>query len=143
MIANLSKVVREFRMRGAMRAARSDTNPRVVAEHLRVREAYFPCLLIEAGLVAHEKGNGALAQDLLSQAVAHPTFLQIHNDWRRRVALTLVALGDLAASRSIFVNLSSPAVATLDDATGDKASEDLTRAVIEHVQLATILGQPV
>ncbi len=139
-VASLGESLRFEVARAAMGAC-PDYDPSVVAHQLKVDDAYLPYLFIEAGLRAYEDGASDIARDRLSQAVTHGAFLHVANGWRRRVAL-VAQLGNAAMARSIFTDLQPPTIATMDSETGDDVSVEVARAVMEHAELATMLGEP-
>lgn len=114
---------------------------RELARQLKVRDLYEPYLLIEAGLGAQRSGDTETARALLSQAVSNDTFSQLPDDWRAQVARSAAELGDTAMARTVFAQLSPPAIFAMEEKPGDGVAKTVTLAVVEYVELATSLGE--
>ncbi|WP_087647677.1 hypothetical protein [Caballeronia choica] len=113
-----------------------------LASQLKVRETEMPYLLIEAGLRAHGSGDAELARARLSQAASHSAFSQVQDDWRRQVAVSAVELGDMVMARTVFAHLTPPAIAMMEGQTGDGVAKQVAQDVVDYVELATLLGEP-
>jgi hypothetical protein len=127
----------------AILASRPDTDPAEISQQMNVQVELLPDLLVHAGLRAHKQGSHALAMTLFRNAVGHEHFLEVQNAWRRRVALIMARAGDIDVARTIFDGLTVPAISALDDETNPGAMEHLVSAVMEHAQLAKLIGQSV
>lgn len=127
----------------AILAKQPDTDPAEISLQLNLQVELLPDLLVHAGLRAHKQGSRALAMELFRNAVGHERFTEVANAWRRSMALIVASAGDIDMARAIFDGLTVPAISTLDNETNDRAPEHLARAVMEHAQLATLVGRSV
>jgi hypothetical protein len=127
----------------AIMATRPDSDPTDLCRQLGVHIDLLPDLLVHAGLRAQKQGSRGLATALLRSAASHACFPEVANAWRRSVALFAAGSGDVEMAHAIFDGLAAPAISTLDNETGDDAPEHIARAVMEHAQLATLVGRPV
>jgi len=60
---------------------------------------------------------------------------------RRGVSLMAARSGAVMSARSLVTGLELPAIAEMDDSTDYDLSRDITRAVIEHAELVTLLNE--
>lgn len=127
----------------AIIAARPDANAAELIEQFGLSIDCLPDLLVHAGLCAYKQNSRALAMALLRQATAHEMFVHVPNVWRRDAALVAAGAGEMDMARAIFDGLSVPSISDADNAYDDGAPAHMTRAVMEHAQLATRLGRPV
>lgn len=67
---------------------------------------------------------------------------EVPRGYRRAAALQAARRGLLAAARQLYDTLSVPAIAELNAVTDYEAGTYVARAVIEHAELATWLGEP-
>jgi hypothetical protein len=139
--AELGSGLRLAAARAAM-AINPESDPHTIANKLKLDDADLPYLFLQAGIRASELGNSDLARSLMSQGVAHADFSKIQIGWRRHAALAMFELGNEAVARTVFTGLEQPAIAMLDDQTGDDVSRTVTTAVIDHAELAAMLGAP-
>jgi hypothetical protein len=100
-------------------------------------------LLLEAGLRAAELGPDGTVMGLLTRAFEHEGFGALPNVWRRRAAIVAARHNAVDVAHAIFDGLQVPAVALFDDIIDERAAEHAGRAVMEHAQLAAVLGRPV
>lgn len=127
----------------AIVANRPDTDPVEICRQLNLQIELVPDLLAHAGLRAHKQGLRALAKTLFRKAVDQERFPEVANTWRRDVALIMASAEEIDTARAIFDGLTVPAISTLDSETDDGVPEHLARAVMEHAQLAALVGRPV
>lgn len=127
----------------AIMANRPDAEATEVCRQLNVQIDLVADLLVHAGLRAHKQGNRGLSISLFRMVAGHERFPEVANAWRRRMALIMAKEGDIDMARVLFDGLAVPAVSGLDDETDDGAAEQMARAVMEHAQLATLVGRPV
>lgn len=132
-----------FTIARAAIALRPGSDPLAVAQQLKLDGAYVPYLLLEAAFGSRAQGDANRALNLLSEALAHAAFPKVQNSWRRAAAIMAAELGDTATARRIFLNLKVPAIATLDERIGEDVPGGVARAVMEHAELATLLGERV
>jgi len=113
-----------------------------VMRQLKIDDSAIPYFCIEKAARARELGDDISARANISRAVNHGAFPKMENSWRRGAALIAAALGDLVVARNIFSGLKAPAIAAMDGEIGDDVAEGVARAVIDHVELSTLLGEP-
>ncbi len=99
-------------------------------------------LRVEAGIAAANRGaiDSALAH--FREAVTHAGFPRVTNASRRKAALIAARSSDLRMAEQIFDGLRIPAIADLDGDTEQTNADHLARAVLEHAEVAALLGRP-
>lgn len=114
--------------------------------------AYRLAASVEASLklyaAEHILSNGvsdqrASAIILIDEVAADvPGLANVPRGLRRGVALMAARGGDVDAARSLATGMEAPAVAELDDSTDYGLCPQLSKAVLEHAELLTLLDQP-
>jgi len=112
-----------------------------VCEQLGLEKEEIPALLVEAGFAARDRNEDTRAFTLFTAAAGMAGFENVPNGWRRSIALFAANSGRRDFAIALFDNLVTPAIAMGDDELHG-AIVDLTRAVLEHAQLCTVLGRP-
>ena len=105
--------------------------------HLAMQSAQY--LLLDAS-----PGREGDISAAIAEAVADaPALAAVPRGLRRRVALLAARRGMTVVARSLYDGLSVPAITDLDKAMDYESATYVTRGVIEHVELATWLHEPV
>lgn len=112
-----------------------------VCDQLGLENVELPGLLVQAGFAARDRGDDTQAHALFAAAAEMPGFDDVPNGWRRSIALFAASSGRQDAAMVLFDKLVAPAIAMGDDELHATLG-DLTRAVLEHAQLCTMLGKP-
>jgi hypothetical protein len=135
------------RLRSAVaRAAisyRPSSDPDELARQMCLGPDEIPFLLAEAVFGAVAAETEPLANDLLVRTLSDPAFGTLPNAWRRDFALIACRRGRDDLARGVFRELTPPEMASLDGSTSEKKPEQVARAVVQHSQLATMLGEPI
>jgi hypothetical protein len=104
--------------------------------HLAMQAAQY--LLFDA--TPEREGQAAAA---IAEAVADaPALAAVPRSLRRAVALLAARRGMLDDARPLYSGLTVPAITDLNEAMDYESATYVTRAVIEHVELATWLDEP-
>lgn len=115
---------------------------RDVCAQLGIEKAELPALMVHAGFAARDKGEGAQALSLFVAATELAGFDDIPNGGRRSIALFAATSGRQDVAVTLFDRLFAPAISMGDDEVRLEGPGDLTRAVLEHAQLCTMLARP-
>lgn len=105
--------------------------------HLAMQSAKY--LLLGGAPEREAQAAAAIGEALADRRV----LAEIPSDLRRAVALLAAQHGMINDARSLYAGLTVPAIATLHDAIDYESVTCVTSAVIEHVELATWLGESV
>lgn len=98
-------------------------------------------LRVEAGIATAGRGSVDSALTHFREALSHVQFSQVSNAARRKTALIAARSGDVELAERVFEGLQTPTLADLDDLTDQGAPEHMARAVLEHAELAALLGR--
>lgn len=96
---------------------------------------------VEAGIAAAERGAIDSALTNFREALSQAFFSQVSNASRRKASLIAARSGGAELAGSIFDGLQTPTLADLDDLADQGAPEHMARAVLEHAELAALLGR--
>ncbi|ABE44554.1 ATP-binding protein [Polaromonas sp. JS666] len=124
----------------AVVTSRPDSDAEEVCRLYGAPREFATALTVHAALSAARAGSPAKAMGLLRKALAHEHFADVPNSWRRRIGIVAAVHGDTEIARTIFDGLVVPTVAEMDNQTDDALSEHTARAVLEHAELAAMLG---
>ncbi|CAD2246682.1 hypothetical protein [Xanthomonas arboricola] len=105
--------------------------------HLAMQSAQY--MLFNAAPEREAQAAVAIAEALADG----PTLAEVPRGLRRAVALLAARRGMIDDARSLYAGLTVPAIADLNDVVGYDSATYVTRAVIEHVELAAWLGESV
>ncbi|HHO0420721.1 TPA: AAA family ATPase [Klebsiella quasipneumoniae] len=117
----------------------ADVDIQDICDKLEIKEEEHLGLTIQAGFSARDRGDKKLALDLFSKAIKSPGFDNIHNGWRRSIALFSASSNFFEIASRLFDTLFMPQIKMADKEM--ESVKALVTAIIEHVQLATILGK--
>ncbi|KQQ84132.1 hypothetical protein ASF73_16315 [Xanthomonas sp. Leaf131] len=89
---------------------------------------------------AHERATSAITEidDVATDAAE---LAEVPRELRRGVSLMAVRSGAVGNAQSLAAGLAVPAIAEIDDSTDYGLSKDISRAVIEHAELVTLLNE--
>lgn len=99
-------------------------------------------LMVDAGLSCLQQGDECAALTLFRLAELQRDFSELPNSYLRTMALLAAQAGDLARASVLFERLAPPAMAMGDDELHNHAASWLVEAVLEHAELASLLGKP-
>lgn len=106
--------------------------------------AYLAVQAAEYLLLDASTDRTADAANAIGEAVADgATLSKVPRAYRRRAAVVAARRGHLAAARQLYRTLTIPAIAELNNETDYEAGTHVARAVMEHAELATWLGESV
>lgn len=126
----------------AMLAQKVDADPKELCSKLGVADEDKPSVMVHAGLVASRRGDVAQALALFDAAAALPSFGEVPNGYRRRMALIAFEVDRRDLAEALFDKLVAPMISMCDDETDLAGLGDLVGAVMHHARLCTLLNKP-
>jgi hypothetical protein len=113
-----------------------------VCDQLGMTAAPLAALMVQAGIARLARGDGTQALALFQSAANLPDFTNLPNSSLRTIALCAAISGDQPLAVRLFDRLVPPAIAMGDDELHYNSPSWLVQAVMEHAQLATLIGNP-
>lgn len=126
----------------AMLLQKVGADPQELCNKLGVADEDKPSVMVHAGLVASRRGEVAQALALFDAAAALPSFGEVPNGYRRRMALIAFEAGRHDLAEALFAKLVAPMISMCDDQTDLAGLDDLVGAVMHHARLCTLLNKP-
>lgn len=127
---------------GVVRAL-DGADPIQVGRAFEIPEAEHTYLLIEAAAREHRNGSRETAAAFILSAANHPGFVDVINGWRRKLALLAARIGQIDQAREIYRGLVAPTFDELKDDHYSGAPKRIMSAVVEHAELAAMVGESV
>jgi len=127
----------------AILSKRAEVDVYVVCDMLGIEQVELPSLMVQAGFAAQDRGEDAQALALFVKAMELPGFDDVHNGWRRAIALFAVTSGHQKVAAALFDKLIAPTISMWDDEVHRADPGYLVKAVLEHAQLCTMLARSI
>lgn len=126
----------------AMLLQKVGADPLDLCSELGLADEDKPSVMVHAGLTASQRGNVVQALALFDAAAALPGFGEVHNGYRRRIALIALQAGRRDLAEALFDKLVAPMISMCDNETDLSGLGDLVGAVMHHARLCTLLNKP-
>ena len=97
-------------------------------------------LMVDAGIASAERGAVSSAVHRFREAIECENFKSVNSPSRRRAALIAAKNGNLELAEELFKGLQSPEISNLEDTFSSNDAEYIVRAVLEHAELAAMIG---
>jgi hypothetical protein len=142
-LADLERSLRESAAFATIRSnPTTDVDALIAAYHLEATTRVNLRFHAAWQLLAEATPEEAIA--MIARIVAEePELADVSRGLRRGVSLKAARQGVIEGARSLAQGLSVPAIAEIDDSTDYGSAKYVTRAVIEHSELAGLLDSPV